>query len=252
MVPTISIKHNAGQYMFAFKKVITSILLLFVHVVYFTTAAHAEMLIDIGHTKSNYGAKSCSGRHEYEYNKDLVKHIIRVLKQYGIPCSLTNDYDKEIKLNARTRYSAGKDLLISIHHDSAQKKYIEYIDGNPCSDRFRGYSIFVSRKNPFFERSVRYARYLGGMLKSYGLQHSTHHNEDIKGENREFLDKELGIFLFDDLIVLKTAKCPAILLEAAVIIDPADDILSSSTWFRDVIAHSIAKTAIFANTATAD
>ena len=36
-----------------------------------------------------------------------------------------------------------------------------------------------------------------------------HHAEPIKGENRELVNRDLGIYRFDDLIVLKSAATPA-------------------------------------------
>ena len=59
-----------------------------------------------------------------------------------------------------------------------------------------------------------------------------HHAEKIKGENRELIDRELGIYLFDDLVVLRTAQCPAVLFESGVIINPYDDFLVKSHEYR--------------------
>jgi hypothetical protein len=50
-----------------------------------------------------------------------------------------------------------------------------------------------------------------------------HHAEPIKGENRELVNPELGIYRFDDLIVLKSAAMPAALLECGVIVNRSEE-----------------------------
>ena len=65
-------------------------------------------------------------------------------------------------------------LVISIHHDSVQERYLEdwRFAGEPrrYSDRFAGFSIFVSRANPHFEQSLAFARALGRSLTAAGLR----------------------------------------------------------------------------------
>jgi len=52
---------------------------------------------------------------------------------------------------------------------------------------------------------------------------TSHHAEKIPGENRELVVPELGVYRFDKLIVLRTTKMPAALLECGVIINPAEE-----------------------------
>ena len=54
------------------------------------------------------------------------------------------------------------------------------------------------------------------------------------------LDEELGIYLFDDLVVLKKAQSPALLLEAGVIINPVDDARVKTKAYQLKIAEAIA------------
>ena len=75
-----------------------------------------------------------------------------------------------------------------------------------------------------------------------------HHAEKIKGENRELIDRELGIYLFDDLVVLRTAQCPSVLFKSGVIINPYDDLLVKSHEYRTKIAQSMLKMVNFAVT----
>ena len=141
----------------------------------------------------------------------------------------------------RAKKSVGKQLFLSIHHDSAQEQFVQKINGHSCSNKDQGFSIFVSAKNPYFDLSKEYAIVLGNVLVALGLEPSTHHGEKIKGENRTLLNAKAGVYQFDDLIVLKQSKCPAILLEAAVIIHPLDDERIKNVANRYLIATAIAQ-----------
>ena len=200
-----------------------------------------DFILDPGHSKLKPGTQSCSGGLEYTYNDRLVETIVRYLREQHLGVDVTRPRNGEISLQQRAAKAQGKKLFLSIHHDSAQPKYIQMINGHPCSDKVAGFSIFVSGKNPYFDRSLTYARVLGMMLLAQGLTPSTHHGEPIKGENRPLLDPDCGVYQYDDLIVLKQAKAPAVLLEAAVIINPRDDALAKSSAYQLKIAAAIAQ-----------
>lgn len=225
---------------------ITSIFLIFISCFSDETYADSIILLDPGHTKIRYGTKSCSGGVEYQYNNEMSNFIEEYLKQHNVHVVMTKHANQEISLKDRTRNSLGKELFISIHHDSAQEQFINYETGYPCSNYASGYSIFVSRKNKYFEKSLAYAKILGSKLRQLGLMPTLHHAEKIKGENRELIDRELGIYLFDDLVVLRTAQCPAILFESGVIINPYDDLLVKSHEYRTKIAQSMLEMVNFA------
>ena len=204
--------------------------------------AAAEFILDPGHSPSKPGAESCSGGQEYQYNDRLVATIRRALAQEGINCDITRNPKGDVSLHERARMARGHLLFLSIHHDSAQPQFVYQINGHPCSEKAQGFAIFVSGKNRYFEESKLYAQVLGRLLVQAGLQPSTHHGEPIKGENRPLLDDELGIYQFDDLVVLKGADAPAILLEAAVIIHKEDDLRAKSVEYQALIAAAIVQT----------
>ena len=56
------------------------------------------------------------------------------------------------------------------------------------------------------------------MLKE-GFSPSLHHAEKIEGENRKLVDKDRGVYEYDDLIILKNAKMAAVLLECGIIVN---------------------------------
>ncbi|MCR5259384.1 MAG: N-acetylmuramoyl-L-alanine amidase [Desulfovibrio sp.] len=200
-----------------------------------------DVILDPGHSAQRYGTLSCSGKKEYEYNNQLLMAVFPYLADQKIYVDVTRDPEEEITLMQRAEKSEGKKLFISLHHDSAQEQFITRVGGYPCSRKARGYSIFVSKKNPYFERSLSCARVLGEALRGAGLVPSTHHGEPISGENRTLLDAQLGIYLYDDLVVLKKSKCPALLLEAGVIIHPDEDKLVQTLDYKRSIANGIAQ-----------
>ena len=77
-------------------------------------------------------------------------------------------------------------------------------------------------------------------MRSRGLRPSLHHAEKIAGENRQLLDPDLGIYRYDDLVVLRKADAPAILLEAAVLVHPQDEARAASAAYQRQIADAVA------------
>ncbi len=154
---------------------------------------------------------------------------------------------EELTPKERATRSDGSSFLLSVHHDSVQPRFvtarkesgINYV----CSDKASGFSIFISRLNPRFAESESLAKNLGEALLKRGLVPTLHHAEPIQGENRPLLDARLGIYQYDSLGVLKYAKVPALLLEAAVIVHPDDDRQAQSPEFQKKIADSVAEMA---------
>jgi N-acetylmuramoyl-L-alanine amidase len=189
-----------------------------------------RIVIDPGHTPSRGGALGARGIYEVQYNDALAAQVCEALGAAGFTPILSRAPGQEMSLEERARMAAGQhaDLFLSLHHDSAQLRYLEKItvggrDAYRTTRPIRGYSLFVSQINPQFARSYRFAALLGDEMRQIGRTPSLHHTEAIPGENRELLDAKLGIYRFDDLVVLKKNDVPAVLLEVGVITDPVDD-----------------------------
>ncbi|QVN23843.1 N-acetylmuramoyl-L-alanine amidase [Burkholderia pyrrocinia] len=180
----------------------------------------AYIVVDTGHTPQHPGATSATSRTEYSYNLELSTAIVRDLQAGGDKVLRTSADGREIELTARSNVAPEADLFVSIHHDSIQQ---EWIDAGRRRE-FRGYSIFVSARNPQYQRSLRCAEAIGERLKEAGEQPSLYHATPIRGENRPLIDARLGIHRFDDLVVLKTATIPAVLVEAGVIANPDEEV----------------------------
>jgi len=199
------------------------------------------VLIDPGHSSRSSGAMSCSGKPEYLYNTTLANSVVAFLSSKHILVALSHQADEELSLLDRARTAAGRDLLLSLHHDSVQPQFLSRHSKKhgTCSEKAKGFSIFVSRKNPFYKKSLQYANSLGSALVKRGLTPTLHHAEPIDGENRPLLVPDRGVYAFDDLVILKNANSPAVLLEAAVIVNPNDEALATTASYRTIITESI-------------
>lgn len=78
-------------------------------------------------------------------------------------------------------------------------------------------------------------------LRQNGFQPTHHHAEKIIGENKTWADKENGVYYYDNLAVLKNTNCPAVLLEAGIIVNQKDEELLQSPKIRKTIANAIKK-----------
>ena len=203
-------------------------------------AASGGIVIDPGHSPHSPGATSCTGKLEYLYNAALANFIAVYLSSRHIPVSITRNNNEELPLADRAKLTKGERLFLSIHHDSVQPQFIAWKKHHPCSDKAEGYSIFISSKNRHYVQSLHYAQRLGVALRGRGLKPSQHHGEKNAGENKKLLDVKNGIYLFDDLVVLKKTDAPAILFEAAVIVSPQDEAKAESKVYKAQIASAIA------------
>lgn len=203
--------------------------------------------IDVGHSLSRPGATSARGEPEFAFNRGLALVVERALRQRGFRTRLIGEQGDFDKLTDRpaAAQSAGATFFLSVHHDSVQPRYLEegLIDGHErtYSDRFSGFSLFVSRSSPAPGESLACARGIGQELRRDGYAPSLHHAEPIRGENRPLADGANGIYYFDDLIVLKTAPMPAVLFEAGIILNRADELLLLQPSTRQRLAAAIAE-----------
>ena len=181
-------------------------------------AGAALVIVDTGHTPLHPGATGASGRVEYLYNLDLSTAVAQDLQANGLKVFRTAADGVEIPLKDRST-AAPADFFVSIHHDSMQQQFIDA----GRQREFHGYSIFVSQLNPHYEQSLQCARAIGEKMLANGESPSLYHAEPIQGENRPLVDARLGIHRFDELMVLKTAKSPAVLVEAGVIVNPDEE-----------------------------
>jgi len=210
--------------------------------------AEFRLIIDVGHTAKVPGAKSARGRDEYDFNLRLARRIDHKLIEAGFEKTvlLITDGAAHRSLGQRVARAnkSSADLFLSIHHDSVPDSFLEkwQFEGREhgFSDRFRGHSIFVSHFNGDFAGSLAFARLLGIQLKARGLKYTPHYTEKFMGRRqRQLVDPEAGVYRYDQLIVLKDTRMPAVLLEAGSIINRDEELALDSPERQSLITAAV-------------
>jgi N-acetylmuramoyl-L-alanine amidase len=207
-----------------------------------------RVVVDVGHSAEVPGAMSARGVPEYEFNLRLATQIGKSLTGAGFARTvvLVTPGPARRGLFARVARAADlpADLFLSIHHDSVPERFLQTwtYDGkqNRFSDHFRGHSIFMSYDNPEPEASLRFARLLGIGMKARGLRYTPHYAEAFMQERRRALvDAEAGVYRYDQLIVLKDTRMPAVLLEAGSIVNRDEEVLLASPGHQSLIGAAV-------------
>ena len=110
------------------------------------------------------------------------------------------------------------------------------------SDRFSGYSVFVSRRQcGLQDQPLRSPNCSAKEMKAQGLQYAEQYTQAIMGRYRHpLLNKETGVYSYDELIVLRKTRMPAVLLEAGSIINRDEELKMDSPERRDIISSGVA------------
>jgi N-acetylmuramoyl-L-alanine amidase len=207
-----------------------------------------KVVLDVGHTPGAAGATSARGTREYWFNLQLAERIKEALVTNGFTATsvVTVHGVGQVQLAKRVEEAnaVGADLLLSIHHDDVQRMYhMKWkVDGRlrEFSDRFSGYSLFVSGGNKYFDASLTFAKLLGKELVARGMEYSRHHAEPIPGEGKLIIDPATGVYRYDQLFVLKFTKAPAVLLEAGVIVNRIEELVIGSPQGQNHVSAAVA------------
>ncbi len=207
-----------------------------------------RVAIDVGHTLLQPGATSARGVGEFHFNQRMARRLREQINaRPGLAAFLINEAGGPITLKGRTDLAQAQraDLLISVHHDSLQPQYLSQWTHEavvrPYSDRFRGHSLFYSTLNPRADASLALAGHIGARLLAAGFTPTLHHAEPIAGESRVLADAVRGIYIFDNLAVLKSAAMPAVLLECGVILHRDEELLLSDPAYQRRLATAVAE-----------
>jgi N-acetylmuramoyl-L-alanine amidase len=201
-------------------------------------------MLDVGHTVTSPGAASARGSTEYSFNLRLARRIEQELRDGGFARTtlLITEGDGRAQLLKRSKRAnaLAPDLLLSIHHDSVPQSYLEPWTHDEVqraySDRFNGFSVFVSRDAPKAKASLKFAKLLAHALIDRDLRFTLHYADTIKSESRVLLDRSLGVYAFDELVVLYRSKVPAVLFEAGMIVNRDEELALSSAERQNAIA----------------
>src|ERR1700761_9206206 len=141
-----------------------------------------RVAIDVGHTAAKFGAVSAHGKPEFEFNRRLADELAGKLRNSGFErTDIVIQTDNDLQRRARDLSSRRPNLILSLHHDSVQDKYLKTaeLDGQvrTFTEGFRGYSIFVSHDNAYRDESERFAKILGGEMLGQGVTPTFHHHK---------------------------------------------------------------------------
>jgi len=207
-------------------------------------AAGMGVAIDVGHSLEKPGATSARGRVEFEFNRDLALAIGQALTPRGLEARMIGADGSENGLNGRPAKARGVSFFLSVHHDSVQPQFLEAWVHEGAerlySDRYAGFSLFVSRRNASVQASLHCASRLGEELRRAGFRPSLYHAEPIPGEMKPFADRANGVHYYDNLAVLKGAPSAAVLLEAGVIVNRDEELLLADPPRRGRMAEAVA------------
>ncbi|WJR81743.1 N-acetylmuramoyl-L-alanine amidase [Bradyrhizobium sp. NP1] len=210
--------------------------------------AKFRIVLDVGHTAESEGAISARNVAEFSFNLRLARQIAEKLKAEGFAETRLLVTEGKARPSLFKRVAAANDLhadlLLSIHHDSVPDKMLENweFEGKKShfSDRFSGYSVFVSRNNPDFKTSLSFAELVGREMKAEGLHYAEQYTQAIMGHYQHpLLNKETGVYSYDELVVLRKARMPAVLLEAGSIINRDEELKMDSPERRNIISSSV-------------
>jgi N-acetylmuramoyl-L-alanine amidase len=207
-----------------------------------------RVILDVGHTAEAPGAMSARNVPEFDFNLRLAKRIEERLRSDGFIETSLLVTDGKAKPSLFKRAIAANDsranLVLSIHHDSVPDSFLQEweFEGRKShfSDRFSGYSIFVSRENSKFRSSLMFGRLLGNQMKAQGLQYARQYSQAFMGRyRRKLLDKDAGVYRYDQLVVLGRARMAAVLFEAGSIINRDEELAMNSSERQDMISAAV-------------
>lgn len=192
-------------------------------------AVAAEVAVDVGHTHVSPGATSARGIGEFEFNRVLADAVGSALAERGLSVRPINFDGRIASLDERPQQAAGSDFFLSVHHDSVQPQWLEEWvwedEVRSFSDRYTGFSLFVSRNNPDPDTSLRCASAIGARLQRLGFVPATHHADSLPGQARPYADQDNAVHYYDNLVVLYRTALPAVLFEAGIIKHRAEELL---------------------------
>lgn len=237
------------------------------------------VVIDSGHDPvingdlSKSGVIGTCGQAEYVYNDQVtdileatLKDTYRIVRtrQTGSPVdfSLLSKLPapgKRQTLYARSAIAntVGCGAMISIHHDSTSEKN-KITQPGICTDesgpkagirltdafmsRFNvGYNIFVNRpKKPTARdnESLALATAIALRIKEMGRTPSNYHAQLRDCPTCRDINPELGI-MTQGLAILRTTRCPSVLIEVGNVVDPADERIVNNDEFRAKFAEAV-------------
>jgi N-acetylmuramoyl-L-alanine amidase len=216
-----------------------------------STCQHAafRVVVDVGHTVDVPGAMSARGVPEYAFNLKLAQEIKQALVDAGFDGTVLLITDKPPPVGVFERAMVANrmpaDLFISIHHDSVPDSLLQtwQYEGQDqhFNDQYPGYALFISNDNADRAGSLQFGKLLGKALQARGMQYTPHYTLALMGHRqRQLVDAETGVYRYDQLIVLRDTRMPAVLLEAGSIVNRQEELELTTPERRAATSAAVA------------
>lgn len=214
-----------------------------------TAACHPEnfrVVVDVGHTADVPGAMSARGATEYSFNLALAQEAKQELVDAGFAKTVLLITDKPplqgLFSRAIVANSLPADLFLAIHHDSVPDNLLQtwQYEGQDqhYNDDYPGYALFISNDNGDRAGSLLFGSFLGKELQARGEHYTPHYTLALMGHRRrQLVDPTAGVYRYDQLIVLRMTRMPAVLLEAGSIVNRQEE-LELGTQQRRVVTSA--------------
>lgn len=185
-----------------------------------------NIAIDVGHFNAKPGAISAFGETELMYNQMMAVNLKEAFSIAGFKTKLNGIDGNLSRFSERVRLGSNSDFFLSIHHDSVQEYDLTPWQVNGTQQRYttkaNGFSVFVSETAPHYKKSLYCARSIANSLIDAGFKPNFYHHFNNPKGNFQLLYKDISVYNFNKLAVLKNNPVPAILLEAGVILSPQE------------------------------
>ncbi|MBF0179320.1 MAG: N-acetylmuramoyl-L-alanine amidase [Magnetococcales bacterium] len=199
--------------------------------------------VDVGHGLLDPGAISARGKPEFEFNLVMGAMIKDQLIRAGYLHTFAIVNPANLRERVKIAEEKMADLFLSIHHDSVQPNFLKAWEFNGKSqkyaDMFRGYSVLVSTGNMQYSKSLAFAKLVGRNFLDAGFTPAYHHSKKVPGGRHTMLDENLGVYQFDNLVVLKYTIMPAVLIEFGVIVHRDEELRLLETETREKMARGV-------------
>jgi N-acetylmuramoyl-L-alanine amidase len=210
--------------------------------------AKFRVVVDVGHTIDAPGAIGARGVPEYTFNLQLAQEVKQALADAGFAqtallVTATAPWRGLVERAARANEMRA-DLFISIHHDSVPDNLLQtwQYEGQDqqYNDDYPGYALFISNANADRAGSLMFGRLLGKQLQARGLHYTPHYTLALMGHRRrELVDAQAGVYRYDQLIVLRETRMPAVLFEAGSIVNRPEELELASPERRSLTGAAI-------------
>jgi N-acetylmuramoyl-L-alanine amidase len=196
-----------------------------------------RVAVDVGHTVAVPGAISARGATEYSFNLRLGESVEQALVKASFdktellitttapPLGLIERAARANKMHA--------DLFLSIHHDSVPDDLLQTWEYQGqeyhYNDSYPGYALFISHDSASYAGSLMFGHMLGEALQARGLGYTPHYILPLmRHRRRQLVDEAAGVYRYDQLVVLRATRMPAVLMEAGSIVNRREELALAS------------------------